>query len=72
MLFGLVIGTYLTKIKSNFFLQFSDRKKRFKKKKRQMFKNQLDFCQQFLIYRNITTPSEQYRKPKKVYIRYTL
>ena len=33
-----------------------------------MFKNQLDFCQQFLIYRNITTPSEQYRKPKKVYL----
>ena len=72
MLFGFVIGTYLTKITSNFFLQFSDRKKRFKKKKRQMFKNQLDFCQQVLIYRNITTPSEQYRKPKKVYIRYTL
>ena len=25
-----------------------------------MFKNQLDFCQQFLIYRNITTPSEHF------------
>ena len=44
-------------------------KKRLKKKNWQVFTNQLIFCQQFLMYKNIiTTPSlsyahEQCRKP---------
>ena len=47
------------------------------RKRWQMFTNLLDFCQENLIYRKITTPSlsyvhEQCCKPKKVYKRSTL